>query len=201
MAPDAIRRRAPMARPGERQTDAARRMTMSARVRKLSLTAHIAASVGWLGTVAGAFVLAVAGATSGSPPTVRAAYEALEVLAWFAVLPLAFASLVTGLIQSQGTAWGLFRHYWVLAKLSINVFATVVLLLYLQTLADLADLAAETAFADDLSRGQSWSPALHAGAALLLLLLATALAVHKPRGLTPYGWRKWDEQRATKRGS
>jgi len=36
------------------------------------------------------------------------------------------------------------------------------------------------------------SPALHAGGALVLLLLATALAVYKPSGRTPHGWRKRD---------
>ncbi|MGG1556145.1 hypothetical protein [Paenibacillus ferrarius] len=34
-----------------------------------------------------------------------------------------------------------------------------------------------------------------AGAALLVLLVATTLAVYKPRGLTRYGWRKQHEQR------
>ena len=37
---------------------------------------------------------------------------------------------------------------------------------------------------------QNPSPVLHAGAALVLLVAATALAVLKPRGLTPYVRRK-----------
>ena len=158
---------------------------MSPRVRALSLTAHITVSVGWLGAVAGAFVLSIAGLASNDAQTVRAAYVSLELIAWFAILPLAIASLLTGLVHSLGTPWGLFRHYWVLAKLTINLFATLVLLLYLQTLGRLADEAPR----DDLS------PALHSLAALLLLVLATAFAVFKPRGLTPYGWRKRDERR------
>ena len=36
---------------------------------------------------------------------------------------------------------------------------------------------------------------LHAGAAVLLLLVATTLAVFKPRGMTRYGWRKQHAQR------
>jgi hypothetical protein len=39
------------------------------------------------------------------------------------------------------------------------------------------------------------SPALHGALALLVLLLATVLAVYKPRGMTRYGWRKQHEQR------
>jgi hypothetical protein len=34
-----------------------------------------------------------------------------------------------------------------------------------------------------------------AGAALVALLVATALAVYKPRGMTPYGWHKQYEER------
>lgn len=169
-------------------------MTTSPRVGKLILTAHITASVGWLGAVACALALAVAGTTSTDSETIRASHVALELVAWFAILPLAVASLVTGLVQSLGGPWGLLRHYWVVAKLSINLFATLVLLLYLPTLRDLASAASTPT--EDVARLDSLSPALHAGAALLLLVVATVLAVFKPRGLTPYGWRKQHEQRA-----
>jgi hypothetical protein len=103
------------------------------------------------------------------------------------LVPLALASLLTGLVQSFGTTWGLFQHYWVLFKLGINVFATIVLLMYTQTLEHLARVASSTS---DLSALRSSSPLLHAGAALVLLLVATTLAVFKPRGMTPYGQRR-----------
>ena len=54
---------------------------------------------------------------------------------------MSFASLLTGLVQSLGTKWGLFSHYWVLAKLLINVFANIVLLIYMPALSYLAELA------------------------------------------------------------
>ena len=57
------------------------------------------------------FALAVAGLTSQNAQMVRAAYLAMELIARFVIIPLAFASLLTGLIQSLGTPWGLFRHY------------------------------------------------------------------------------------------
>ena len=109
-------------------------------------------------------------------------------------MPLALASLLTGLVQSLGTAWGLFRDYWVVFKLLINLFSTIVLLMYMEALDHFADLAAETASsAGDLSALRSTSPLLHASLALVLLLVATTLAVSKPRGLTPYGQRKQRE--------
>ena len=170
---------------------------MTPRLRKFALTAHVISSVGWLGAVAGFLALAVAGLTSQDAQMVRAAYLTMELTGWFVLLPLALASLLTGLVQSLGTKWGLFRHYWVLAKLFINVLATIVLLLYTQTLGYLAGVAAETTLSgDDLGVLRSPSPVLHAGAALLLLLVATTLAVYKPRGMTGYGRRKQHEQRA-----
>ena len=169
--------------------------------RKLVLTAHVSASVGWLGAVVAFLALAIAGLASQDAQTVRAAYLTMELIGWYALVPLALASLLTGLVQALGTTWGLFRHYWVLFKLLINVFATIVLLLYTQTLDHFADIAAETTGSRDLSALRSSSPLLHAGAALLLLLVATTLAVYKPRGLTPLGQRKQREQRAVSRPS
>ena len=169
---------------------------MAPRVRRFALTAHVVSSVGWLGAVAAFLALAIGGLVSDEPETVRAVYLAMEVIGWWALVPLAIASLVTGLIQSLGTKWGLFRHYWVVTKLLINVLATAVLLLYTQTLTSLANIAADPS-APGLP---SSSPVLHAGAALVLLLGAAALSVYKPRGLTRHGWRK-QQERATAVGS
>ncbi|WP_328418593.1 hypothetical protein OG470_33110 [Micromonospora sp. NBC_00389] len=107
-----------------------------------------------------------------------------------ALLPLSLASLLTGLIQSLGTRWGLFRHYWLIAKLAMNLIAVGVLLLYMQTLAYLASAARGATSADDLHRLRGLSPVVHGGAAVVLLLTALVLSVVKPRGLTGYGQGK-----------
>ncbi len=86
--------------------------------------------------------------------------------------------------------------YWVLFKLLIAVLATIVLLLYTQTLGFLAGVAADTTLPDDeLGVLRTPSVVLHAGAALLLLLVAATLSVYKPRGMTRYGQRKRYERR------
>ncbi len=167
-------------------------MIMSPRLRKLALTVHVVSSVGWLGAIAGTLALAVAGATSQDAQLVRAAYLAMESTGWSVLVPLSVASLLTGLLQSLATKWGLLRHYWILTKLLINLLATIVLLAYMQTLAVLADIAASGA---ELGVLRSPSPMLHAGAAVLLLLVAAMLSVYKPRGMTRYGWREHYEAR------
>ncbi|MGH3052747.1 MAG: DUF2269 domain-containing protein [Gaiellaceae bacterium] len=168
-------------------------MTISPRVRRFALTAHVASSVGWLGAVAAFLALAVVGLTSDDGETVRGAYLVMEPTAWFVLVPLAFASLLTGLVQSLITAWGLFRHYWVVFKLLINLAATTVLLVYMETFSSLADVAADPN--SKLGAIRNPSPLVHAALALLLLLTATTLAVYKPRGMTPYGQRKQREDR------
>ncbi len=167
---------------------------MSPAVRRFALTAHVVSSVGWLGAVAAFLALAVVAVTSNDEETVRGVYLAMEPAAWYVLVPLAFASLLTGLVQSVVTAWGLLRHYWVLFKLVINLVATVVLLLYMGTFSYMARVAADPSADLDVVRNPS--PLLHATLALVLLLVATTLAIYKPRGMTRYGQRKQREQRA-----
>jgi uncharacterized membrane protein len=163
-------------------------MIMTPGVRKAALTAHVTSSVGWLGAVAAFLTLAYVGLTSEDAQTVRSVYIVMEPAAWHILVPLAFASLVTGLVQSLGTAWGLFRHYWVVFKLLINVFATVVLMMYMGTFRAMASVARDPSVTVETVRNPS--PVIHAVLALLVLLVAAVLAVYKPPGLTPYGWRK-----------
>jgi hypothetical protein len=168
-------------------------MTLTSRARKLALTAHVVSSVGWLGGVAVFLALGIIGLTSSDAQTVRAAYLVMEPATWIALLPFAFASLLTGLVQSLSTAWGLFRHYWVVFKLGINLLSTVVLLMYMDTFRVLANTAADGNA--DLEAVRAPSPVLHAALALALLLVAALLAVYKPRGLTRYGRRKERDRR------
>jgi hypothetical protein len=168
-------------------------MIMAPRVRKFALTAHVTSSVGWIGAVAAFLALAVVGLTSRDAQTVRGAYLVMEPAAWIVLVPLAFASLVTGLVMSLGTTWGLFRHYWVLFKLLINVFATIILLMYMGTFRYMAGVAADPSA--DLTLVRNASPMTHAVLALVVLLVATVLAIYKPRGVTPHGQRKQREER------
>ncbi len=95
-------------------------MILTPQLRKLVLAVHITCSVGWIGAVVAYLVLGVSAVTSSDALTVRAAWIAMELTGWFAIVPLALAALLTGLIISLGTAWGLFRHYWVLISLGLT---------------------------------------------------------------------------------
>src|SRR5580704_5650743 len=158
-------------------------MTMPLYLRKLVLTAHVTSSIGWLGAVASFLALAVAGLTSQDAQIVRAAYLAMELTAWFVIVPLSFASPLTGIVQSLGTTWGLFRHYWVLIKFLMTIPCTLILLLHMQPIGLLARVAAETTLSSgDLTRLRIQLVA-DAGAALIVLLVATTLSIYKPQGI------------------
>jgi len=165
-------------------------MTMTSRLRKFALTAHVTSSVGWLGAVAGFLALAVAGLTSRDAQMVRAAYLAMELIGWYVIVPLSLASLPTGLVQSLGTEWGLFRHHWILVKFLLDIGATILLLVHMQPTGRIADVAAETTLSSADLRGLRVQLVADASAALLVLLVATTLSVYKPWGMTRYGRRK-----------
>lgn len=172
-------------------------MTFTPFVRKFALMAHIVSSVGWIGALVVYLALAITGLTSHSAQMVRAAYLAMELAAWFVIVPLSLASFLSGLVLTIGTAWGLFRHYWVIFKLFLNVFAVIVLLLYTQSIGHFAGIAAnETLPTAALSALRNPTHVLHTSGALLMLLAATTLSVYKPRGMTRYGQGKQREQRA-----
>ncbi|CAA9228592.1 MAG: hypothetical protein AVDCRST_MAG93-784, partial [uncultured Chloroflexia bacterium] len=72
---------------------------MTANVRKFMLAVHITTSVGWLGAVAAYIALDVASATNQDAQTIRSAYLAMESIARYVIVPLAFASLLTGIVM------------------------------------------------------------------------------------------------------
>jgi hypothetical protein len=168
---------------------------MTANLRKLLLTAHITFSVGWLGAVAAFLALAITGLTSRDAQMVRTAYSAMELTARFVIVPLALASLLSGLIESLGTPWGLFRHYWVLVKLLLTIFATIVLLAKMPLIGYAARRAAETTLSRADLRAVGIQLAVHATGGLVVLLVVTALSVYKPWGLTRYGQTRQQERR------
>jgi hypothetical protein len=149
---------------------------MTPALRRLTFTTHVTSSVGWVGAVMAFLALAVIGFTSNDEAKVRGAYLLMAPAAWFVLVPLAHASLLSGIVLSLGTPWGLFRHYWVVLKLGITVFSTVILLSYMGTFRQMAGVAADPVL--DLAAVRNASPIVHAILALVLLLTATVPTGH-----------------------
>jgi hypothetical protein len=168
---------------------------MTPRLRKLALTAHVATSVGWLGAVVAYLALAITGLTSRDAQTVRAAYLAMDLIGWSVLVPLSISSLLTGLVQSLGTEWGLFRYYWILTKFLLTVGATVILLMHMPAVSRMAGVAAGTTLSGPDLREPRVQLVVHAVGGLFVLLSVTTLSVFKPWGRTRYGRRKQEERR------
>jgi hypothetical protein len=155
-------------------------------LRRLGLALHIALSVGWLGAVA-AFLTLAMGSLSRDEQLARACYLSMLVVARGALVPLSIGTVVSGVVQSLGTKWGLFRHWWVLVKLVLAVLSTAALLLHEATaIKDAAKLAAE-AGATALQAGRLREIGIQlladASAAALVLVAALTISIYKPWGV------------------
>ncbi len=152
---------------------------MSPGVRKFALASHLTFAIGWIGSVVAYLALGVAAQTSADAQTIRGAWIAMEITGWYVIVPLAVASLVTGVVMAVGTRWGLFRHYWVLFSLVLTTFAAVVLVLHMPTVSAMADVARA---ADDAQLQELGGDLPHPAIGLVVLLAVQVLNVYKPRG-------------------
>lgn len=162
---------------------------MTPSIRKVALAAHVTASVGWIGALAAFFAHALAAVLTDNELTVRAMSLAMGITAWFVIMPLSFATLLTGFVQALGTAWGVLRHYWVLFKLVLTTIATGVLLLKMAPISEVADAASAGGSSLDELAGLRLSLAVHAAGGLVVLMIALILALYKPQGVTRLGHR------------
>ena len=156
---------------------------------KLLLTAHVVVSVGWLGVVLAKIVLKVFAMTTGAPEIAAALYVATERLN-IAFPPLAIGTIVTGVLLSLGTKWGLVQHYWVATKivLTVGVIATAV------QLGTRIPQPTGRAVEESTILGLASSPMVLllslSIAHLIMLLAATVLSTYKPWGKTWFGRRR-----------
>jgi hypothetical protein len=148
---------------------------LAPRWRKLLLTTHVGASVGLLGTDATVLLLAVTGAQGRDPGAV---YPAAQLIGSLLLVPAALLSLVTGVLLGLLTPWGLFRHWWVTAKLVLTTAGAVLSLVVLTpTLTGLADAAV-----GPVPLAQRLELVRDSGAASLVLVVTLVLSVYKPFG-------------------
>ncbi len=160
---------------------------MTPKLRKFALLAHITFSVGWFSAVVPYIALVIAGLTSHDVQLVRSVYLSMELIGWYVIVPFSFAALLSGLVQSLGTQWGLFRHWWVLTKFLLTIVAIPILLRHMQ---DVSRVVARMEQGTMLSTSDFRPDLIHAVGGLLVLFVAMTLSMFKPWGITPYGRRR-----------
>jgi len=160
---------------------------MSPFLRKLSLTTHITFSVGWFGAIAAFLILAINGLINRNVQSVQSSYISMDLIAWFAIMPACLGSFASGIVQSIGTQWGLFKHYWIIVKLMLTIAATVILLLHMQPISFMADIASKISLSYDEYRSLRIRLIADAMVAIAVLIIAIVLSIYKPWGKTGYG--------------
>lgn len=155
---------------------------MPPRTSKAVLTTHVAFSIGWLGAVAVFLALAITGLNSDNLLLARACLLAMKISAWFVIVPFCLTALATGIIQAAWTKWGLFRYYWIVVKLFLTLGSTLLLLLHLQPINDLANAASQPTFSNTEHSSHIINLIAKAGAAILVLFFITTISIYKPWG-------------------
>ncbi|RZT78049.1 hypothetical protein EV382_1228 [Micromonospora violae] len=152
--------------------------------RKVWLTLHVGIGVGWLGVATGMLLLAITGAVADSHELQHGAYLLLHTFEIMLAIPSAFAAIITGVVVSLGTPWGLLKHRWVLAKL---VIALALPFLAVFEGPWIEELEARSA-SGPIETGTTGMLLIGAmGLFATLLWAATILSVFKPGGRTRWG--------------
>ena len=183
--------RSAVRRPGEKATVAAndgpavrRGMQLTPPLRKLVLATHVIVSVGWLGIVAAMLVLEISAVTTHDVGMSKATYTLIGSVSDTLLMPppasFGLAALLTGIVLSLGTKWGLLKHYWILAKLLLTVAVILSGIFLVDRWIQQAGAHPEDASAPMLLICVFM---LH----LVMLGAATILSVYKPRGTTGRG--------------
>jgi uncharacterized membrane protein YgcG len=165
--------------------------------RRALLVVHVTVSVGWLGLTLGLLALGIAGATAGSAPTAAAAYRAMQIFGDWLIVPISLASLLSGLVLSLRTPWGLARHRWVYVKFWLTLVAVALSCFALRPELDSAAAAVSAGRPVEAAQDLVIAPSV----ALALYTFLTAISVLKPWGLTARGRRLRAAGRATGRAT
>lgn len=154
----------------------------SPRGRKLVLFLHIMCVGSFLGATVTMAFLSLLGIATDNPEVRRSAYLLMSIMDRTLIVPLVAASILSGVVLALRTQWGLFRHFWVMAKLvlvlGMVVFAVSTVMPWVRALAD------ETAAGGDMALVGIVGQRLAVGAGILLTAMGVIvlLAVYKPWG-------------------
>ncbi|MEU5540347.1 DUF2269 domain-containing protein [Streptomyces sp. NPDC020362] len=99
-------------------------MMLSRPARRASLVVHVTASASWLGLTLGLLALGTTATVTGSAVTVEACVRGMKLFADWLLLPVAFLALLSGVVLSMGTPWGLARYRWVCTKFWLTLATT-----------------------------------------------------------------------------
>ena len=147
------------------------RFRLGARLRKSTLVVHLVSTGAWIGIDVVMGVLVFTAMLTGDGAVRMLCLQVLSLVTVWPMLSAGAVSLLSGLLLGLGTKYGIFRYWWVVIKLVLNV--VLMLLVFFLLRSGVAE-AAHSGTVGDLVFPPIVSP--------LALLLAVILSVFKPFG-------------------
>ncbi|HWD06605.1 MAG TPA: hypothetical protein VG674_29615 [Amycolatopsis sp.] len=147
----------------------------SPRWRQVVVWLHVVSSIAWMSQAMALMTLSLV-ALAGDAATGAAAMSMSRRLDTALLAPLANAAAFTGLVLAGATAWGFFRHWWVLVKFGLTL---VQLYAGIFVLSPVLESAAATGTT-------SWRLAAGAGLMAGGLAFQAWVSVAKPWSRTPW---------------
>lgn len=94
--------------------------------RKWLLTIHLLFSAIMFGVAVAFLILSITASNTSDEGVLKACYTGMHVLANSSVIASTIGTLVTGILLSVLTQWGLFKYYWIIAKEVLTVLSIVI---------------------------------------------------------------------------
>ncbi|WP_239696803.1 hypothetical protein [Paenibacillus oryzisoli] len=154
--------------------------------KKWMLSLHIVFAAIMLGTCVTFLILSITVASSSDSGLILSCYKAMHVLAGTSVRASVIGTIVTGVLLSLGTHWGLAKYNWIIAKEVLTVVAVIIgpIGMYIWTLKGISlmtDVGAESAYQGAYVSNMFWL-FIGIGLQLLSLIAMYLLSIFKPWG-------------------
>ncbi|MBW7459347.1 hypothetical protein ACFOLF_08955 [Paenibacillus sepulcri] len=94
---------------------------ISGGTKKWLLTLHLLFSAIMLGVTVAFLILSLVAASTSDEGVLKACYASMLLLAETSIRASTIGAVVTGVLLSLLTHWGLFKYYWIIAKLLLTV--------------------------------------------------------------------------------
>ncbi|WP_255949435.1 DUF2269 family protein [Streptomyces odontomachi] len=159
--------------------------------RRALLVVHVITSAGWLGLALGLLALGVTAVTTGSPVVTEASYRSMKVFTDWLIAPISLLTLLTGLVLSLGTPWGLAQHRWVFIKFWMTLVTTGLSIFALRP--EITNAVGHAIAGGAIPEQYALISA--PSVSLSAYTFMTVISVLKPWGLTKHGQRVRDRAR------
>ncbi|WP_188454772.1 hypothetical protein [Virgibacillus oceani] len=100
-------------------------MKLSITPKRWLVTVHILFAAIMFGNMITFLILSITAATANDSQLMESCYQIMHVLSKTSVKAATFGTIVTGILLSVLTKWGLFKFYWIIAKEALTIIPFV----------------------------------------------------------------------------